>query len=642
MVNGRLATFAHYSLLFVLCSLLLVLCSWFLALCSLLWIILNLQLATCYLLLDTLPSLFLFFAIIFCLYLIFKKDKSLTETYIKHQYEPILPKKDEWPIVKLSKNRKKFINKVADASREKILEITGNNAEALREELETTLYRERLRIKQNPWLIDPDDEPAFWSRVKSALVAISSDLSLAENQKKEKYLAILEEITLRYTEEIAGNFKHSHYKITRRIVTFGFSRLLNTARVKGFRSLFSSQYTLQDKIQIIGETDQLRNLASMGTIVMTPTHFSNLDSILIGWTINTLGLPPFIYGAGLNLFNIEIFSYFMNALGAYKVDRRKKNLPYLETLKTYSSEAIQFGCHSLFFPGGTRSRSGKLENNLKLGLLSTAIEAQRVNYQKNITDTSGKVFIVPVTINYHFVLEAPSLIKEYLNQTGQERYYQESDEFSTSYKISKFLIKFFTKGSDISVSIGRAMDILGNYVDAEGNSLDKQGRIIDCKDYFLSNGKVTVDKQREKEYTLKLGKRIAEEFHKINRVFSSHLVAFTAFQMVMRENKKLDLFNLLRLPDEDIALPYEAFKSECRRVLERIHLLEQEEKLHVAEHLRQDMDLIIEHGLANLGMYHAKRPLVKNDNGEIITEDLNLLYYYHNRLDGYALEKLFK
>lgn len=566
----------------------------------------------------------------------------MTNDYIKHKYEPILPKKDEWPIVKLSKNRKEFINKVAGASRDKILALTADNGELLREELETTLYRERLRIKQNPWSIDPEDESVFWSKVRSSMVAITSDVSLAETKKKEKYQAILEDITLRYTEEIASNFKHSHYRVTRRIVTFGFSRLLNTARVKGFKSIFSKKYSLQDKIQIIGETDQLRDLASKGTIVMTPTHFSNLDSILIGWTISTLGLPPFIYGAGLNLFNIGIFAYFMNALGAYKVDRRKKNPLYLEALKTYSSEAIQFGCHSLFFPGGTRSRSGKLENTVKLGLLSTAIEAQRSNYEKGIDDISGKVFIVPVTINYHFVLEAPGLVKEYLNLTGQERYYEESDEFSNSYKISKFLLKFFTKGSDISVSIGKAMDILGNYVDKDGNSLDRHGRIIDCKDYFLSDGNITVDKQRETEYTRKLGNRIVEEFHKINRVFSSHLVAFTAFQMIKQENENMDLFSLLRLPDEDIALPYEQFKLACEKVLSRILELEKEEKVHVAPHLKQDMEQIIAHGLSNVGMYHAKRPLIRNESGEIVTEDLTLLYFYHNRLDGYELEKLFK
>src|SRR5690606_16923863 len=128
---------------------------------------------------------------------------------------------------------------------------------------------------------------------------------------------------------------------------------------------------------------------------------------------------------------------------------------------------------------------------------------------------------------------------------------------------------------------------------------------------------------------------------KINRVFSSHLVAFTAFQMIRRKNKKLDLFNLLRLPEEDIVLEYQEFKTECQKVLDRIKTIEKEGKVHVAPHLKQEIDKIIEHGLANLGMYNAKRPLVKINSGEIVTEDLNLLYYYHNRLDGYELEKLF-
>lgn len=566
-------------------------------------------------------------------------DKPLTDDYIKHQYEPILPKKDEWPVVRLNKGRKEFIQQVVASSSEKIKKLTGNQVQALKEELEVTLYRERMRLKQNPWLVDPDDEASFWSEVKSSLLSIGVDQRLSESDKKEKYLEILTAITQRYAEEIASNFKHSHYKMTRRIVTFGFSRLLNTSRVKGFKSVFSNQYSLQDKIQIIGETDQLRELASKGTIVMVPTHFSNLDSILIGWTISTLGLPPFIYGAGLNLFNIQIFAYFMNALGAYKVDRRKKNQIYLETLKTYSREAIQFGCHSLFFPGGTRSRSGTIESKLKLGLLSTAIEAQRANYQAEPEDP-GKVFIVPVTINYHFVLEAPSLIKEHLNYTGQERYYSESDEFSTSYKISRFLVKFFTKGSDISVSIGKALDILGNYVDEDGNSRDRHGRPIDCKDYFITNNQVTVDLQREEEYTKKLGKRIAEEFHKINRVFSSHLVAFTAFQLIQRSNEKLDLFSLLQLPEEDIQLPFDEFKAACGKVLEEIKCLKEAGKLGIAPHLEKPLEEIIRHGLENLGMYHAKRPLIRTEDGHVITEDISLLYYYHNRLDGYELEKI--
>ena len=117
---------------------------------------------------------------------------------------------------------------------------------------------------------------------------------------------------------------------------------------------------------------------------------------------------------------------------------------------------------------------------------------------------------------------------------------------------------------------------------------------------------------------------------------------FTAFQMIKSQNEKLDLFNLLRLPEEDVSLSYDAFKGGCQKVLDRIYELEKEGKIHVAPHLRQEMDEIITHGLANVGMYHAKRPLLKNEKREIITQDFNLLYFYHNRLEGYGLEKIFK
>lgn len=565
----------------------------------------------------------------------------MDENYIKHRYDPIIPSKEEWPVVKLARERKDFVKKVAELAQARVLGLTGKNPEILKEELETTLYREKLRIKQNPWAVDPDDESLFWNEVKSSLLQINTDLSLDKNKRFQAYQLVLHRITARYSEEIASNFKASHYKFTRSVVTYGFSRLLNAARVKGIKSIFSNQYTLQDKIQITGQTDQIRDLATKGTIVMVPTHFSNLDSILIGWIISVLGMPPFIYGAGLNLFNISIFAYFMNALGAYKVDRRKKNLMYLETLKTYSKEAIQFGCHSLFFPGGTRSRSGMIESKLKLGLLSTAIEAQRANFQNGINDNSGKIFIVPVTINYHFVLEAPSLIRDHLSITGQERYYKENDEFSTSYKIFKFLLKFFTKGSDISVSVGRAMDVLGNYVDQDGNSLDKRGRQIDTRDYFISDGKITVDQQREEEYTHMLGKRIVAEFHKINRVFSSHLVAFVGFELIKAKNNKLDIFDLIRLPEEDISMSYEEFKVACQCVMDRILELKAQGMIDIAPHMKRTMDEIITHGVDNVGMYHAKRPLIRDNQGDIATEDMSLLYFYHNRLHGYGLEKLF-
>ncbi|OEK03943.1 acyltransferase [Roseivirga sp. 4D4] len=562
----------------------------------------------------------------------------MSPDYVKKKYEPIVRGGiNEWPVVALSRNREEFIEEVATESIRRIKDAAPTR-DALIEELETTVFREKLRIKRNPWAVDPEDDGDFLKLVKERLLEVSQ--SDDNEEKDEKLDEILEEIVTRYASEIAGNFKKSRYRMARSIVTFGFARLLNASRARGFWSIFSTQYTLQDKINITGEVDQLRTLAKKGTIVMVPTHFSNLDSILIGWVINALGLPAFIYGAGLNLFNIKIISYFLNSLGAYKVDRRKKNMLYLETLKSYSSLAMQRGCHSLFFPGGTRSRSGKIEKRLKLGLLSTAIEAQRVNYQKGKRDSLEKIFVVPVTLNYNFVLEAPSLIRQFLRLQGQERYYVENDEYSTSYKISAFLVKFFTKGSDISVSIGKAMDVLGNYVDEQGESYDKNGRVIDTQEYFTLDGKViSQNEQREDEYTRMLSERIVEEFHRINKVFASHLVAFTAFVIFKKKFRKLDLYNLLRLPEEDLVIDYEEFKASFEGVLRKVHNLYNEGKVNISPYLTGDPDRIIKHGLKNVGMYHSKRPLVRNRAGDITTQDLNLLFYYHNRLDGYELEK---
>ncbi|MCK5104924.1 MAG: 1-acyl-sn-glycerol-3-phosphate acyltransferase, partial [Cyclobacteriaceae bacterium] len=385
--------------------------------------------------------------------------------------------------------------------------------------------------------------------------------------------------------------------------------------------------TLQDKLQITGETEQLRKLAKIGTVVMVPTHFSNLDSILIGWIINTMGLPPFIYGAGLNLFNMEIFAYFMNSLGAYKVDRRKKNLIYLESLRTYSSMALRDGCHSLFFPGGTRSRSGKIETRLKLGLLGTAIEAQRINYEKNEEGRHSKIFIVPVVLNYNFVLEAPVLIRNYLESEGQERYYMESDRYEKSGKILKFLIAFFTKGNNISVSIGKGLDLFGNYVNEEGMSIDAKGNRISTRDYFLFRGEISADSQREAEYTRMLSEVIIKEYHRINRVQSSHFVAFTAFQMIRKKYKNLDLYSVLRLPVDEIEIEYKEFKKECSKVRNRIIDLFNSNEIDMATHMTEDIDKVIDLGISNVGMYHSRRPLLKNSQGNIITQDINNMYY---------------
>src|SRR6202022_4555136 len=123
-----------------------------------------------------------------------------------------------------------------------------------------------------------------------------------------------------------------------------------------------------------------------------------------------MSLPPFAYGAGLNLFSNPVLSFFMSRLGSYTVDRQKTNSIYKQTLKNYSTRILREGIHSIFFPGGGRSRSGAIESKVKLGLLGTGLEAQIENLKSG--KPNPKIFVVPMDMSYHFVLEAGSLIED--------------------------------------------------------------------------------------------------------------------------------------------------------------------------------------------------------------------------------------
>jgi glycerol-3-phosphate O-acyltransferase len=161
---------------------------------------------------------------------------------------------------------------------------------------------------------------------------------------------------------------------------------------------------LSGKVVIDGPLDHIRACADRGTLVVTPTHSSNMDSVVFGWSLHRAGLPPCTYGAGKNLFTNPFISFFMHNLGAYRVDRRLTHALYKDVLKTYSQVLLERGYHSLFFPGGTRSRSGAVEKKLKLGLLSTALAA----YQAQLTrgEPQKRIYVVPATINYAITLEA--------------------------------------------------------------------------------------------------------------------------------------------------------------------------------------------------------------------------------------------
>ena len=89
-------------------------------------------------------------------------------------------------------------------------------------------------------------------------------------------------------------------------------------------------------------------------------------------------------------------------------------------------------------------------------------------------------------------------------------------------------------------------------------------------------------------------------------------------------------------------IPYHTFRDVCDQLREEVLRLKQQNKVDTASHLHGSIDEVIDHGLKNVGLYHSQRPLLKNQNGDVITMNLNTLYYYRNRLEGYGLDRLVK
>jgi glycerol-3-phosphate O-acyltransferase len=234
-------------------------------------------------------------------------------------------------------------------------------------------------------------------------------------------------------------------------------------------------------------------------------------------------------------------------------------------------------------------------------------------------------------------LEAASLIEDYLAEEGRHRYIITDDESWQYRKLLSFFWKLFSSQSGITVRLGRALDVFGNFVDDEGRSIGPNGTTIDPAKWLTTMGELRGEPQRDYQYTRELGEKIVERFHCENIALSSHLVAFTLFEALRKCHSELDLYHFLRLAPAQRTIPLGDFfvhAESCHR-----KLLEAADRglLFLSDELRSsDTRAWVADGVRNLGLLHDAAVVTVRD-GAIWTEDMNLLYYYRNRLTGYGL-----
>jgi glycerol-3-phosphate O-acyltransferase len=150
---------------------------------------------------------------------------------------------------------------------------------------------------------------------------------------------------------------------------------------------------------------------------------------------------------------------------------------------------------------------------------------------------------------------------------------------------------------------------------------------------------VTEDRQREEEYTKLLAERIEERYLAENVVLSSHLAAYAVFQMLRHENPKLDIFGILRLPSDEYVFPRRAVEEVMEQLQQRLLTLEKQGKIRLDPEIHLGAEVLLKTGIKNLGIFHTEKPLVFSKDGDIISTNFRVLYFYHNRLDQYGLDK---
>lgn len=490
--------------------------------------------------------------------------------------------------------------------------------------LDESLYWEGKRLREDRKSLTRAADTEFWDGVRHDL----------HHSPEHGQRELLRRAVQHYVDEIAGNFDPRIYQAVTRAIPPALGLVLNAVSPIRLWRRLPELPSLDDAVTIQGETEHLRNLRDRGTVILVPTHVSNMDSLVIGYALYRMGLPPFVYGAGLNLFRNRVMGFFMHNLGAYTVDRKKRDPLYKETLKTYATLSLELGYDNLFFPGGTRSRSGAVERHLKLGLMGAGLEAYINNLKKKRPNPN--IYIVPTTLSYQLVLEAETLIDDFLKEVGESRYVIEDDEFSRPQTVFSFLTKLTSLDSKIHVTVSRGIDPFGNPVDDEGHSLDPMGRTIDAQRYVWKDGAPQHDRVRDAEYLREASAAVADAYMRDNVIESTHVTARAVLDVLRDRHPSLDIFRLIRTRGENDDIPLSSVIDRAKSTLSALREQAADGRVRLGPSCVGHADEVVADGLAHFEIYH-KQPAAQRRGDRVRAIDPTLILYYQNRLEGYDL-----
>jgi glycerol-3-phosphate O-acyltransferase len=132
-----------------------------------------------------------------------------------------------------------------------------------------TIYEERRRLDDEPVNKLTKRQAAFYDRVYR---------KAARSKSSQKRL--LRQMTDQFAKEVLGDFDPLVYSVTSKVMPPALGLLLNSLSPLRLFESFQDQKTLTDQLVISGDVEGLKRATKLGTVVLVPTHISNLDSFL--------------------------------------------------------------------------------------------------------------------------------------------------------------------------------------------------------------------------------------------------------------------------------------------------------------------------------------------------------------------------
>lgn len=199
--------------------------------------------------------------------------------------------------------------------------------------------------------------------------------------------------------------------------------------------------------------DPFRGLPRDSIVIYLINHRSNADYVVVSFVL--LGDVSISYAVGewARAFPLE---YIFKSFGSYFIRRRYREPLYHAVLRAYVQLITRNGVTQGIFPEGGLTRDGKLRPG-KIGLLDSILGVAAD------PDKRGRMYVVPVGINYDRVLEDRTLIRELEASEGKprtSRLFQAGEVLRYSFwNIGRLVVRRWKRYGRAAVTIGTPIPV---------------------------------------------------------------------------------------------------------------------------------------------------------------------------------------